>query len=178
MFIDKTKAHKRPKTLICDINHLMVNGDPWMVIVGRFGPDPYEIFAFKKTKIQLSSRFTTGTLVRAKKGIYNLVVGEGDIIIEDITTNFESDEQEALTRMVSTALRHGADVGFIFEQLMKSSGTVVSFSKAVARTLKRYITDESAISKKALDCDECDGKGTLQMQEGCFICTNCAHSKC
>lgn len=174
--ISKTKAPKRPKILNCDINHLMVNGDPWIVIVGLFGKDPYEIFAFKKTKVHFSHRWTTGTLTRVKKGVYTLTVGDNDIVIEDITANFESDEQEALTRMVSTALRHGADVNFIFEQLMKSEGTIVSFSKAVARTLKKYIvTDETAPGK---DCEECGGKSTVIMQEGCFKCKNCAHSKC
>ena len=176
--IQKTKAPKRPKTLKCDINHTVVNGESWLVIVGLLGEDPYEVFAFRKKYIHLSNKWTTGSLTRVKKGIYDFSVGEDDLVIQDITSSFETSEQEALTRMISTALRHGSDVGFVYEQLMKSEGTIVSFGKAIARTLKKYIKEDSIVAKKELDCSECGGTGTLRMQEGCFVCSNCSHSKC
>lgn len=176
--IPKTKALKRPKELPCEINTLMVDGQYWMVIVGLLGNDPYEIFAFQKTGIQIHHKFKKGKLIRVKKGIYNLEVGDGDIILENITSLFGSNEQEALTRMVSTALRHGADIGFVVEQLQKSQGTIVSFTKSMARTLKTYISPDSVVNKRVLDCDVCNGKGTLRMQEGCHVCSNCGASKC
>lgn len=176
--ITKTKAPKRPKELPCDINTLMVNGQYWMVIVGLIGHDPYEIFAFPKTGIQIHHKFKKGKLIKVKKGIYNLDINDGDIILENITTLFGSNEQEALTRMVSTALRHGADIGFIVEQLQKSEGTIVSFAKSVARTLKTYISEDSVANNRILDCEVCGGKGTLRMQEGCYVCTSCSASKC
>lgn len=176
--ITKTKAPKRPKELPCDINTLMVNGQYWMVIVGLIGHDPYEIFAFPKTGIQIHHKFKKGKLIKVKKGIYNLNINDGDIILENITTLFGSNEQEALTRMVSTALRHGADIGFIVEQLQKSEGTIVSFAKSVARTLKTYISEDSVANNRILDCEVCGGKGTLRMQEGCYVCTSCSASKC
>lgn len=176
--ITKTKAPKRPKELPCDINTLMVDGQYWMVIVGLMGNDPYEIFAFPKTGIKIHNKFKKGKLIRAKRGIYNLDINDGDIILENITSLFGSNEQEALTRMVSTALRHGADIGFIVEQLQKSEGNIVCFTKSVARTLKAYISPDSVANNRTLDCEACGGKGTIRMQEGCYVCSNCGNSKC
>ena len=176
--ITKSKAPKRPKELPCDINTLMVDGQYWMVLVGLLENDPYEIFAFPKKGVQIHHKFKKGKLIRMKKGVYNLEVGDGDIILENITTLLGSNEQEALTRMVSTALRHGADTGFIVEQLQKSEGTIVSFTKSVARTLKTYISPDSVVNKKADDCEYCGGKGTVKMQEGCKLCINCGQGKC
>lgn len=171
--IIKTNAPKRPKTLDCDINHLTVQGDKWIVIVGLLAKEPYEVFAFKKSKILLSDKIKEGKLSKVKSGQYNL---EMDMFtLEDLKEHFESDEQEALTRMISTSLRHGADIDFIYNQLQKSEGTIVSFSKAIARTLKKYLKEGSISSLK---CDNCGEPDSLVMQEGCFICKNCSYSKC
>jgi len=169
--IIKTNAPKRPKSLDCDINHLTVQGDKWIVIVGLLDKDPYEIFAFKKKNINLSDKVKEGKLIKVKSGKYNLDL---DVFtLEDLKEHFESDEQEALTRMISTSLRHGADINFIYDQLHKSEGTIVSFSKAIARTLKRYLKEGSS-----LKCDSCGSPDGLIMQEGCFVCKDCSFSKC
>jgi intein/homing endonuclease len=171
----KTQAPKRPVTLDCDIHQLTVMGDKWIVIIGLFGDnrDPYEVFAFKKKDINISDKIKVGTLTKIKRGRYDLDLG--GIIIENIKNNFESGAEEALTRMISTSLRHGADINFIYQQLQKSEGTISSFSKAIARTLKKYLNDEKF---DILDCAECGGKGTVVMQEGCYVCKNCGASKC
>jgi ribonucleoside-diphosphate reductase alpha chain len=171
--IVKTNSPKRPKILNCDINHLTVSGDKWIVIVGLIEKEPYEIFAFKKKSINLSDKIKGGKLIKVKSGRYDLELD--GFTLENIKEHFESTEHEAFTRMISTSLRHGADINFIYEQLNKSVGTILSFSKAVARTLKKYIKD-GTVSK--LDCEACDRKGTLVMQEGCYVCLNCGFSKC
>lgn len=171
--ISKTNAPKRPKSLGCDIYHVTAAKQKWVVIVGKLEEDPYEIFAFKPKSIHLPTSVTEGSLVKVKKGVYNLECSNG-LIIDNIAEHFETDEQEALTRMISTSLRHGADVQFVVEQLNKSEGTIVSFAKAIGRTLKRYIKD-GIESKEA--CENC-GEQTLVYQEGCFVCTNCGGSKC
>lgn len=169
----KTNAPKRPKSLDCDIHHLTVSGDKWMVMVGLYEKDPYEIFAFKKKNINLSDKIKSGSLIKIKDGRYDLELES--FTLEDIKEHFETNEQEALTRMISTSLRHGADINFIYEQLQKSEGTIVSFSKAIARTLKKYLKDEMFAAK---DCLECGSKESLIMQEGCFVCKDCGASKC
>ena len=93
--------------------------------------------------------------------------------MEDLRAHFETSEQEALTRIISTALRHGTDIEFIVDQLMKSEGTIVSFSKAIGRTLKKYIVE----TKLEKTCDQCSSK-KVALQEGCYVCLDCGSSKC
>jgi ribonucleotide reductase alpha subunit len=176
--IPKTKAPKRPKELRCDIHNVMVEGKYWIVIIGLIGNDPYEVFAFPRTGVQIHNKFKSGKLIKVKSGVYNLVIGDDEIILENVASLFGTNEQEALSRMVSTALRHGADIGFIVEQLQKSQGTIVQFAKCLGRTLNKYISANSAVGKRTLDCDVCGGKQTLVMREGCFVCKNCGNSKC
>lgn len=173
--IVKTTAPKRPKTLPCEICNVTANGEKWIVLVGIYEGDPYEIFAFKPLKegLHLPIRLKEGYLTKIKKGRYDLQC-EGGLTIEDLSEHFETTEQEALTRMVSAGLRHGVDPKFIMEQLNKSEGTIVSFAKAIARTLKKYIPDDS---KTGEPCPSC-GEKSLVYQEGCMVCLNCSASKC
>jgi len=177
--IKKTTALKRPKTLDCDIHHLTVQGNNWVVIVGLMGKDPYEVFAFKKKNLALSPRWKEGKLSKVRSGCYSLIVKlgpdpEDTFTLENISEHFESDEEEALTRMISTSLRHGADIHFIYEQLLKAKGIVISFNKAIARSLKKYLD----VSKVKEACPECFMEGTMIMSEGCFKCSQCGYSKC
>ena len=57
--------------------------------------------------------------------------------------------------------------------LEKSKGALVTFSKAIARTLKKYLKEKDS---KEL-CPSCS-TGILIRQEGCFICQDCNYSKC
>lgn len=173
--LTKTQSPRRPKTMNCEIHQLQVLGEKWIVIVGLYGDerDPYEIFAFKKKEISISGSVKEGFLTKVKSGRYDLDIN--GVIIEDVKKHFETREEEALTRMISTALRHGADINFIYEQLQKSEGSIISFSKAIARTLKKYLKNDAF---KILDCESCLSKGTVVMQEGCYICQSCGHSKC
>jgi len=173
--IVKTTAPKRPKTLPCDIYNVTANGEKWIVLVGLLEGDPYEVFAFKPKVegLHLPTRLKEGFLTKIKKGRYDLQC-EGGISIEDLSQHFETTEQEALTRLISAALRHGSDSKFIMEQLNKSEGTIVSFSKAIARTLKKYIPDDSNTGEPCPSC----GEKALVYQEGCMVCLNCSSSKC
>lgn len=167
----RTTATSRPTSLDCDIHHLTTSGEKWVVLVGLLDNDPYEVFAMKQSGLSLPLNLKVGKLVKLKSRVYNLETEDG-WVLRDISKFFESSEQEALTRMISTALRHGADIEFIVSQLIKSEGTITSFSKAIARTLKRYVT--KVISMKCSDC----GSGHVKLQEGCYVCLDCGSSKC
>ena len=169
--IPRTKAMKRPKILDCDIHHLVNGGDKWVVMVGLYEEDPYEVFAMKQDRLHLPNKLIRGKLIKAKSGVYSLRTEDG-WSLENIATFFESNEQEALTRMISTSLRHGADIEFIVSQLIKSEGTITSFSKAIARTLKTYITEF-----KATKCPQCKSTN-VYLSEGCVTCKDCGDSKC
>ena len=178
---DDRLVPKRPRSLGCDIHHVTVKGNNWIVIVGLnenvSGTKiiPYEIFAFKKKHINISPKVTKGILTRIKSGCYNLEIN--DIMLENVTDLFEKDEEEALTRIISLTLRHNqVPIEFIVDQLNKSEGSIISFSKAIARTLKKYITDDERIIKKD-KCPICNGVD-FQYTEGCLKCKECGWSKC
>lgn len=169
--VPRTKATARPSGLDCDIHQLTSAGEKWVVLVGLLDGDPYEVFAMKQSQLHLPKHMIQGKLIKEKSGVYNLETKDG-WVLHDIRKFFESNEQEALTRMISTALRHGADIEFIVSQLIKSEGNITSFSKAIARTLKKYITEITTMK-----CSECDSSN-IKLQEGCFACMDCGSSKC
>lgn len=177
--IIKNDAPPRPLSLPCEINHIQVQGDKWIVLVGLYEGDPYETFAFKTKNINLSPKWKNGVLTKVKKGHYSLIIGDGDIEIANVGELFETDEQEALTRLVSLALRHGAGADFIYEQLSKSKGSIVSFSKAIGRTLKKYLSEGDVELKETMDGCNSDGKDCkIVREEGCLRCLSCGVSKC
>ena len=164
---------KRPKSLPCDIYHVKAQGQEWVVLVGILEEEPFEVFAFKKTKIKIPVTTVKGTLVKIKSGLYSLDLD--GFVFEDIGTLFEKDEQEALTRMTSLSLKCGANLAYVVEQLNKSEGTVVSFARAIARTLKRYISDGTTSSEI---CKNCGAINSMIYEEGCLKCRDCGSAKC
>lgn len=161
-------APTRPKCLPVDIYTTTSKGTKWNVIVGLYDGNPYEVFA-----VPYFTGKTTGELCKITKGRYDLVVG-GETYSEDITAGM-NDEEEILTRMISTALRHGAEITFVVEQLNKSNGDITSFSKAISRTLKRYADVERLES--TVTCTEC-GSDNVIFEEGCHNCKDCGSSGC
>lgn len=169
-------ATERPKTMFCDVNSTMVNGEKWIVIIGTLGQEPYELFAFKD-KDNIFDKKMSGdlvfTLTKKKKGHYTLIDSENNEVIDNIISYFETPEEEVVTRLLSWGLRHGGGVSFAYEQLSKSKGNITDFSKAIARVLKKYIVEKS--NTAAEKCPECGN--IVQITGGCASCT-CGWSKC
>jgi len=168
----QTITTKRPKTLPCDIHHLKASGDDWLVIVGLFKDKPYEIFAFKEMEISLGKAVKKGNLVKVGKN-YNLETES--VTIKNIANYFGSDEEQALTRMISVlGLRQGIDLNFIIDQLGQVPTSVTAFCKAITRTLAKYAI-EAILEEK---CPEC-GKKMIRI-EGCVKCSDvdCGYNKC
>lgn len=167
--ITRTNAVKRPKSLACDIHNITVaskgNKEKFTVIVGLLEGSPYEVFCVKDF-IENSKH---GELIKYSKGQYSLKTTE-EI---KLNTLLDDDSQNALMRMISASLRHGADIKFVIEQLQKTHGDMTSMTKSVARALKKYIKDGEV---SAEDCTECGSK--LKYQEGCLKCDSCGYSKC
>jgi len=164
-------APKRPKVMPCEVHQSTSKGTPYLVIVGLMDGKPYEIFCTKNI-FYLPQGIIAGTLTKVKRGKYDLDMP--DVLdIEDITGQM-SDEQEAITRLASTSLRHGAEIQFVVEQLQKTPGDMFSFSKSVARVLKKYIPDGV---KSTVTCNDC-GSDNVIFEEGCYKCRDCGSSKC
>lgn len=168
--IVKTNAVKRPLELMCDIHHINVKGEPYFVAVGLLDSEPYEVFAARNNCID--DKIKSGKLIKMKrpKG-YKAELDDGTIISP--ITMACTDNEETVTRLISMSLRHGASVQFVAEQLAKTHGEMTNFSKAIGRTLKKYIKDGT---KSSEECPECSSK--LIFENGCVICKNCGMSKC
>jgi ribonucleoside-diphosphate reductase alpha chain len=156
-------APKRPKILKADVTLTKIKGELYTVFVGLLNNKPYEVFAvygdwYDKTILE-------PTLTKLSKG--NYLYGARPI------KGLMTDEEQVITRLISTSLRHGAEIKFIVEQLNKTEGDLTSFSKAIARVLKHYITDNE--ETKDL-CPDCGSK--MIYKDGCKECSNCSYSKC
>lgn len=164
---DYKDAIKRPKSLLCNIHTTVSKGKKWNVIVGILNDKPYEVFT-----VPYFTEETKLNLVKVKQGRYDLLKDK-ETYSENITSEMNS-EEEIITRLISTSLRHGADIKFIVEQLNKSHGDITSFSKAISRALKTYIPEGA---KSTLKCSEC-GSNDMVFVEGCKKCLSCGSSLC
>ena len=173
-------APKRPKELKCNVHNITAIGTKWTVFVGLMEDEnglesPFEIFAFKQKNLSMSSKITSGKMIKVKSGHYKFVADDDLIVLDNVVDFFDRDEQEAVTRSISGELRHGMKVNYIVQQLNKSEGTIVSFSKAIARVLnKHYVNKEIIIMKSK--CPECGSE--VVNEEGCLKCYSCGWSKC
>lgn len=164
---------KRPKTIPCDIYHPSVKGNWYFVLVGIHNGKPYEVFAGKHENIGIRN-YTKGEIAKYKRKGYQLTF-EGEPILENIADLID-DNESAITRLVSLLLRHENDISFVVHQLEKVPGGLNSFSKAIARILKKYIPD--GVQVYGEDCPDCKAPGTLVRQEGCVLCSSCGWTKC
>jgi ribonucleoside-diphosphate reductase alpha chain len=168
--ITHTNAPSRPKKLPCDVYHISVKGQKYFVIVGLLSGDPYEVFAGKAGGIPKSA--SIGVLNRIKRGVYSLELPNGDVV--ESLSECEDPEEDAMSRLISSSLRHGVPIDFIVQQLEKSNGHITGFSKSIARALKKYIPDGTKISGE--ECEQCGS--ILIRQSGCAQCNSCGWSKC
>ncbi len=167
-------APKRPTKLDAEIFFPTIKGEQYVVMVGLLNKRPYEVFCFIKNGINLSKTIKTGYIHKIKKSCYNLLDDDNNIIIEDITNYFKAPIEEFATRLISTALRHGAEMKFIVEQLNKTDGLIQDYSKVIARTLKKYIEDEDINNTTCPECKSTE----LRYEDGCLVCKQCGFSKC
>lgn len=177
-------AKKRPINLECDIHQVTISGEAWTILVGLDDEtnEPYEIFGGKSSKISLPKKIKKGVTRKGHKNeegnsIYDLVIGQGDdqIIVRDIVESFENPTQGDFTRAFSLMLRHEIAVHFIVDQMQKNKHSeLYSFSRVIARVLKKYIKDGTKIKQKCTNC----GSEELAYIEGCLTCSSCGNSRC
>lgn len=161
----------RPKSVPCDIKHVTVKGKQYFVLVGLIDGKPYEVFAGKNGF--LDKEYVAGTIVRKKKGFYQLTSGK-ELLMAPIT-QASTEEEESVTRLASLALQSGVSVHKLVQQLEKVNGELHGFAKAISRVLKHYIPDGT--EEKGESCPTCKAH-SLVRQEGCVTCKSCGWSKC
>ena len=170
--VAEANARSRPKNLSCDVHHVTVKGEQYFVVVGLSENSPYEVFAGKNGFVDKKVKKGIITKLGRPKGVYKAVLDNG-LELSPINATCNS-EEDALTRMTSLSLRHGADVQIVVQQLERVKGDMHGFAKSIARALKKYIPDGS---KEQGDCPECQLSHLIR-QEGCIQCASCGWSKC
>ena len=165
-------APKRPKVLIGDLYTPTLNNKDYIVVVGLYDGKPYEVFACKNTW-NIKGNYVC-TIIKQNRGVYNVDIKDV-IYIKDITSDMTQIEENT-TRLISTSLRHGADIKFLVEQLLKTRGNgFQDFSKVIARKLKKYIKDNEVVT--GATCENC-GSDKLIYKDGCMECESCGSQKC
>jgi len=175
-------APKRPEELECEIHRSTIKGEEWTILVGHMNGHPYEIMGGLSTLIEIPKKYNEGIIVKhprkSTNSVYDLKFGDNgdEVIIKNIVKVFDNPNYSVFTRMISLALRHGSGVQYVVEQLQKDRDSdMFSFSKVVARVLKKYIKDGSKASDKT--CPECKLEGLVYI-DGCATCTGCGFAKC
>jgi len=176
-------APKRPETMECEIHQANIKGEKWTILVGILNGRPYEVIGGLSQYVEIPKKYRLGKIYRRpRKSVlskYDLSCGTGDdrFVIKDVVSVFDNPNHAGYTRTISLALRHGAPIQYVVEQLQKDKeADLFSFSKVIARCLKKYIKDGTVGGDK--DCVECNALDSLVYQEGCVTCSSCGHSKC
>ena len=173
--IKKNDAPKRPSDIEAELYLPIVKSEPYYVVVGLFNGEPYEVFAglnIEDGKPLIKCKESKGMLKKLNRGKYVFDAGNESFNLINISNHENGD---ALCRMVSTSLRHGADISFVVHQLEKTKGDLVSLSKVLARTLKKYIKDGTKVHGE--ECPSCQGN-QVERNDGCVLCKSCGWSKC
>ena len=179
-------APRRPKSLPCIVNHATIAGEKWTILVGLLNNRPYEVIGGLSKYVEIPRKYTSGTIVKhPRKTInskYDLSFGEdgNEIVIKDIVSVFDNPNHSAFTRTISLSLRHGIPIQYLVEQLQKDKDAdLFSFSKVIARVLKKYIEDGTRVSNGIIDCGcETPEDCNVVYQEGCATCLTCGFAKC
>lgn len=181
--IAKSIAPKRPNDLDCDIHQVNIKGEAWTVLFGLMDGEPYEVLGGLSEYVEIPRKYQKGEIRRRPRksmpSKYDLKFGENgdEILIKDIVKLFDNPNYSAFTRTISLALRHGVPIHYLVEQLQKDKDAdLFSFSKVVARCLKKYIPDGTKASNGVIE--DCCESPNVVYQEGCAICLSCGASKC
>lgn len=176
-------APKRPQDILCDIHQIIVDHKPVLVLIGKLKDKIYEVFfdynftenGDKKIDVMKAKE---GIVRKVKSNHYSLIIktdeGKELVIIDNIADTFD-ESAGVIARLISGMLRYGTPLQIVLNQLQKTKN-FNSFTKIVARVLKKYIKDGEKVKSGQSICPECGNQ--LVFESGCIVCKNCGFSKC
>lgn len=140
---------------------------------------------------------TTGTTEKIKTGCGNLYVtinSDSDGLCEVFCTmgrsgGCTSSQSEAISRLISLALRSKIDLSEIIHQLKgircpspiwQNGKLILSCADAIANSLNSHAGSNTKLithdDRSNFLCPECNEE--VEVSEGCFVCKHCGYSKC
>lgn len=179
-----TTAPRRPKHLPCDIHRSRVEGKDWLFLVGLLNGMPYEVWGGHSKNFEIPKKYKTGWItkdgVEEKRTMYDLCIGSIDdederIVFRNIGKLLDKYDKGPFTRVISWGLRHGAPIRFLCETVVKDDESDLhSFSRVLARIMKKYIADGE---KAGGACPSCSGTDIVY-RNGCPACMTCQWTTC
>jgi ribonucleoside-diphosphate reductase alpha chain len=168
------KSPKRPIELDGVVHLIKPNGKTYTIFVGLLKGRVFEVFALDH-KMAMISEGMTGKIIKEKHkdgNVYNFEAGA--MVIRHLNSH-ENDDLSLLTRLMSTALRHGTPIEFIIDQIDKAKIPINSVSRAIAKALCSHVKQEECAGKfKCPQCHDTD----IQWEGLCRTCRKCGYSKC
>lgn len=166
--------NRRPKSLNAKVHVIKPNGKAYAVFVGMHNGRVFEVFALDNKQVGLVDGME-GTIFKDQvdgKKVYSFE--SGPTLVRQLN-NYEDSDASIITRLVSTALRHGTPLEFVIDQMTKSKLLINTFPKAIAKALAHHVKPEETVGK--FKCPQC--KSTNILWEGlCRTCRDCGTSKC
>src|SRR5690625_4608325 len=178
---------KRPERLKADVVRFQNNKDKRIAFIGLIDGKPYEIFtgfADDEDGILIPRWVNEGVIIKSRNedGVsrydfqYKNKRGY-KTTIEGLSYKFNP-EFWNYAKLISGTLRHGMPIEKVVDlinSLQLDSESINTWKNGVARALKRYIEDGTAVEKQK--CENCQST-SLIYQEDCLTCKNCGSSKC
>ena len=170
--IEYNYAPKRPAKLKADRYKVLKHH----VIVGLLEGRPYEVFIIEHDETLPKS----GYVLKKSKRRYIYLDEDGNDYVNLIDKEVINDEIKAITRLVSSNLRHGVPIDFICAQLKKCGDIINAYPKMLGRVLEKYkflMVDEAEMLTGDV-CVECSEP--MIEYDGCSKCSDpeCNYSKC
>jgi len=148
---------------------------------------------------------TQGSTLKVKTGCGNLyiTINRDEHGLCEVFTSMgktgacTASQSEAISRLISLALRAGIDPSAVTDQLKgircpmpswENGGQVLSCADAIAKAIERYVRGADAAEPGAAaagvealnglcpQCPECGGM--VERTEGCIVCRACGYTKC
>lgn len=183
---EKKNILKRPKELKAEVIRFKNSNEDWVAFVGLLNGKPYEIFTGKTEE----DRFPIPKWV--EKGNILQIIAENGTKSYDFQY-FDKDGYEVILRglsrcfnpefwnyakMISALLRHEIpleNIINIVSGLNFEEASINSWRNGIIRAIKKFILDGT--KPKEISCPNC-GQNTIEIKEGCGVCTSCGYSKC
>jgi ribonucleoside-diphosphate reductase alpha chain len=165
-------APRRPVELPAEVHYLLRHN----VVVGLYNEKPYEIFIVDIDGKKLPSTGYVKKIRKNRKKLYYFCDEDGNELVCLNDSEVSNDEIQAITRLVSSNLRHGVPIDFICQQLSKCGSSISSYPKMLSRALKKYrFLVQQQVSSDVI-CPNC-GEQLIE-HDGCIQCLGCGYAKC
>lgn len=183
---DNLVIKPRPKEVKAEVIRFKNNNEDWVAFVGVVDGQPYEIFTGKtdSERMPVPAWVERGNVIQViaadgtKSYDFQYFDKDGyEVLIRGLSRCFNP-EFWNYAKMISGLLRHHIPIENIIKivsGLNFMEASINSWRNGVIRALKKFV--KNGTRQLGVTCPNC-GQETMEIKEGCAVCTSCGHSKC